>query len=469
MRVVLLGAPGSGKGTQAKLLMEQHQAPQISTGDLLREAIRNKTPLGAKARAAMEAGQLVPNEVVLGIIAGRLADADTENGFILDGFPRNMDQARALDIMLRELGKPLQLAILLEVDADILLQRLTGRRTCTGCSAVYNVYTSPSKIEDRCDDCGDVLKHRPDDNETTIERRLRIFQIQTQPLVAYYREQRKLRTIQAIGDVSDIYAGINKIVNQIDQMSVIAEELAEPVDKIVHAPSVVVTEPLPPIVLPGVVKKKTKVNMKKTAANDDSASKPKPAIAKKAAKKMANPKSTLKNKVSKKSAVKKKTAKKKVASPKSGLKKTAPKKKVLKKKTTTKKSGIKKIVPKKKGVKKKNTKKKVIHPKGTLKKSTAKKAVKNTVPKQKIAKKKPIVKKSNSAKKKVNKKKTTKKKIVPPKSLSPRKRGGRLKKVTPKKKTVKKKAVKKPAVKKKVVKKKASKAKKPAAKKRGRS
>jgi len=371
--------------------------------------------------------------------------------------------------MLRELGKPLQLAILLEVDADILLQRLTGRRTCTGCSAVYNVYTSPSKIEDRCDDCGDVLKHRPDDNETTIERRLRIFQIQTQPLVAYYREQRKLRTIQAIGDVSDIYAGINKIVNQIDQMSVIAEELAEPVDKIVHAPSVVVTEPLPPIVLPGVVKKKTKVNMKKTAANDDSASKPKPAIAKKAAKKMANPKSTLKNKVSKKSAVKKKTAKKKVASPKSGLKKTAPKKKVLKKKTTTKKSGIKKIVPKKKGVKKKNTKKKVIHPKGTLKKSTAKKAVKNTVPKQKIAKKKPIVKKSNSAKKKVNKKKTTKKKIVPPKSLSPRKRGGRLKKVTPKKKTVKKKTVKKPTVKKKVVKKKASKAKKPAAKKRGRS
>ncbi|MBL4851796.1 MAG: adenylate kinase [Gammaproteobacteria bacterium] len=474
MRVVLLGAPGSGKGTQAKLLMEQHQAPQISTGDLLREAIRNKTPLGAKARAAMEAGQLVPNEVVLGIIAGRLADADTENGFILDGFPRNIDQARALDIMLRELGKPLQLAIMLEVDADILLQRLTGRRTCIGCSAVYNVYTSPSKIEDRCDDCGDVLKHRPDDNETTIERRLRIFQIQTQPLVAYYREQRKLRTIQAIGEVSDIYAGINKIVNQIDQMSVIAEELADPADEIVHAPSVVVTEPLPPIVLPGVVKKKTKVNMKQAAANDDSASKPKPAIAKKAVKKVANTKSTLKNKVSKKptvkkSAAKKKTVKKKAVSPKGGLKKTAPKKKIVKKKITTKKSITKKVAPKKKTVKKKNTKKKVIHPKslpprkrgGTLKKSAAKKAVKNTAPKKKIAKKNSIVKKPNSAKRKVNKKKATKKKVVSSKSI--------LKKVTPKKKTVKKKAVKKPAVKKKVVKKKASKAKKPAAKKRGRS
>ncbi len=461
MRVVLLGAPGSGKGTQAKLLMEQHQAPQISTGDLLREAIRNKTPLGAKARAAMEAGQLVPNEVVLGIIAGRLADADTENGFILDGFPRNIDQARALDTMLRELGKPLQLAIMLEVDADILLQRLTGRRTCIGCSAVYNVYTSPSKIEDRCDDCGDVLKHRPDDNETTIERRLRVFQIQTQPLVAYYREQRKLRTIQAIGDVSDIYAGINKIVNQIDQMSVIAEELADPADEIVHAPSVVVTEPLPPIVLPGVVKKKTKVNMKQAAANDDSASKPKPAIEKKAVKKVANVKSTLKNKVSKKSTVKKKTAKKKVVSPKSGLKKIVPKKKVVKKKIITKKPAIKKVAPKKKAVKKKNTKKKVIHPKGTLKKPTAKKAVKNTASKKKMAKKKPIVKKPRAAKRKVNKKKATKKKVVTSKSI--------LKKVAAKKKTVKKKAVKKPAVKKKIVKKKASKAKKSAAKKRGRS
>ena len=453
MRVVLLGAPGSGKGTQAKLLMEEHQVPQISTGDLLREAIRSQAPLGIKARSAMEAGQLVPNEVVLGIIAGRLADADTENGFILDGFPRNIEQARELDDMLRNLGQPLQLAIMLEVDADILLQRLTGRRTCINCSAVYNVYTSPPKMEDRCDDCGDVLKHRPDDQEWTIEQRLRIFQVQTRPLAAYYREKRKLRTIQAIGDVNDIYAGINKIVSQIDQMSVIDDELDEPIDEIINAPSVVVTEPLPPMVLPEVVKKQTKLNMKKEAANDDNEEQPKKAPAKKNVVKKLVAKKTVKKKVVLKKAaalpkaVMKKVVQKKVIK-KAVAKKNSAKKKVVKKKVVAKKKIVKAKTAKKKTIKKLVAKKLAAKKSGVTKNTPIKKkSAKKAVPKKKVIKKKIAKKQATTqaaAKKKVIKKKTAKKKIA-------------------KKKVAKKKPAQQPTAKKKV-----SKAKKPAAKKRGR-
>lgn len=406
MRVLLLGAPGSGKRTQAKLLMEKHNVPHIATGDLLREAIRNKTPLGSKARTAMEAGQLVPNEVVLGIIAGRLADADTEKGYILDGFPRNIDQARELDNMLRDLGQSLQLAVMLEVDADILLQRLTGRRTCIHCSAVYNVYTSPPKIEDRCDDCGDVLKHRPDDHETTIEQRLRIFQMQTRPLVSYYRNQKKLRTIQAIGDINDISTGINKIVSQIGQMSIVDNEPDAPVDEIVNAPSVVVIEPLPPVVLPEIVKRQTKLNIKKAAANDESIGKPrkvtpkKKTVKKQAAKKKATIKKTVKKKVVQPKGTLKKTATKKVVAKKKVAKKKIVKKAVLKKKTTVKKTTKKKSAAKKKAVIKKTAKKKVVHPKGTLKKKADKKSalMKKAVAK-KTAKKKSVKKKVAKIKK----------------------------------------------------------------------
>jgi len=443
MRVVLLGAPGSGKGTQAKLLMDEHQVPQVSTGDLLREAIRNKTPLGAQARAAMESGQLVPNEVVLGIIASRLADDDTGNGFVLDGFPRNIDQARALDDMLSELGKPLQLAIMLEVDADILLQRLTGRRTCSDCNAVYNVYTSPSKIEDRCDYCGEVLKHRPDDNESTIEQRLRIFQVQTRPLIAYYREQRKLRTIQAIGDINDIYAGIKKITSQIDQMPVADLAPATPVDQIVYASSIVVTEPLPPAVLPEVIKKQTKVNAKKEAANDDGADTPKKMAPKKKIikkpeikkpNKQVSPKkkATIKKTIKNSSAAKKKVAKKMLAK-KTAAKKTVLKKKVAKKKLSPKKSVIKKAAKKKISSNEKLIKKKVIK-KNSVKKAPVKKTVKKSMRKaapKKVTPKKTILK-NKSAKKKsparnVIVKKTAKKKQKTPaaKKTVAKKRGRR--------------------------------------------
>ena len=204
MRIVLLGAPGSGKGTQAKLLTEKYRIPHVSTGDLLRANLAAGTPLGLQAKAAMDAGQLVSDDLVLAIIRDRLKNPDAKKGFILDGFPRNIPQANALDAMLRNIGQPLDAAILMEVDFDILMQRLTGRRTCENCGAAYNVYTNPPRLEDQCDRCGGPLHHRADDNEETIGNRLRVYEGQTKPLIGYYRDQGRIETVDAVGDVKDI-------------------------------------------------------------------------------------------------------------------------------------------------------------------------------------------------------------------------------------------------------------------------
>ena len=204
MRIVLLGAPGSGKGTQAKLISEKYRIPHVSTGDLLRAALAAGTPLGLQAKAAMDAGQLVSDDLVLAIIRERLKNPDAKKGFILDGFPRNIPQANALDGMLRNIAQPLDAAILMEVDFDILMQRLTGRRTCENCGAAYNVYTNPPRLEDQCDRCGGPLHHRADDNEETIGNRLRVYDTQTRPLIGYYRDQGRIETVDAVGDVKDI-------------------------------------------------------------------------------------------------------------------------------------------------------------------------------------------------------------------------------------------------------------------------
>jgi adenylate kinase len=204
MRIVLLGAPGSGKGTQAKLLSEKYRIPHISTGDLLRANLAAGTPLGLQAKAAMDAGQLVSDDLVLAIIRERTRNPDAKKGFILDGFPRNIPQAQALDGMLRTIVQPLDAAILMEVDFDILMQRLTGRRTCENCGTVYNVYTNPPRLEDQCDRCGGPLHHRADDNEETIGNRLRVYDTQTKPLIGYYRDQGRLEMVDAVGDVKDI-------------------------------------------------------------------------------------------------------------------------------------------------------------------------------------------------------------------------------------------------------------------------
>ena len=212
MRIVLLGAPGSGKGTQAKLLVEKYKIPQMSTGDLLRAEVAAGTDLGKRAKAAMDAGQLVTDVGVLGMIQARLAKPDAKSGFILDGFPRNIPQAQSLDAMLARLGQPLQLALLVDVDTDVLLKRLTGRRTCGACGAIYNIYFSAPKTANKCDKCGSALTHRSDDNEPTVANRLKVYQQQTAPLVNYYKAQGKLRTVRGVGAVSAIFKNVTDII-----------------------------------------------------------------------------------------------------------------------------------------------------------------------------------------------------------------------------------------------------------------
>lgn len=208
MRIVLLGAPGSGKGTQAKMLIEKYSVPQISTGDLLRAAVVAQTPLGRQAKAVMDAGQLVPDDIVLGMIRERLNNPDARNGFILDGFPRNNEQAAALDNLLADMKQPLETAVLINVEFEDLMQRLTGRLTCEGCGAVYNRFTHPPILDGECDKCGGELHHRSDDNEDTIGKRLRVYETQTRPVIDYYRKQDKLATVDGQGDISAIFSSI---------------------------------------------------------------------------------------------------------------------------------------------------------------------------------------------------------------------------------------------------------------------
>ncbi|MGK0673099.1 MAG: adenylate kinase [Halothiobacillaceae bacterium] len=216
MRIVLLGAPGSGKGTQSKFLVEHYKVPQISTGDLLRAQVAAGTPLGRRAKDAMDHGQLVSDDIVLGMIRERLAEDDTRAGFILDGFPRNLAQASALDALLAELGKPLQAVILLDVPFDELMQRLTGRMTCTRCGAVYNKYTHAPRQVGVCDVCGGELIQRADDNEETVGKRLRIFEEQTAPLINFYKAKGKLHIVDGRHSMEAIFADLRAIIDALD-------------------------------------------------------------------------------------------------------------------------------------------------------------------------------------------------------------------------------------------------------------
>ena len=208
MRIVLLGAPGSGKGTQSQRLVQRFGIPQVSTGDLLRSAVARGTALGLAAKDAMQAGKLVDDAIVLGMIRERLAEPDAVNGYILDGFPRNLVQAAALDEMLTAIGKPLTGVVLMEVNYTELGRRIAGRRSCPQCGGIFNVHSLAPAAELRCPNCADapVLFQRPDDNESTVANRLRVDDEQTRPLVEYYRKQQLLRSIVAEGEVDAITA-----------------------------------------------------------------------------------------------------------------------------------------------------------------------------------------------------------------------------------------------------------------------
>jgi adenylate kinase len=205
MRIVLLGAPGSGKGTQAKKLMADRNIPQVSTGDMLREAVAEGTRFGLKAKSIMESGALVPDEVVLGIISERISRSDAEDGFILDGFPRTTQQALDLEDLLDQMGTPLDRAVLMDVDFDILLKRLTGRRTCSKTGKLLNIYFSPQEEIDECTAAGGELIQREDDNEETIANRLEVYRENTEPLIDFYRKRGKLATVDAEGPIDEVY------------------------------------------------------------------------------------------------------------------------------------------------------------------------------------------------------------------------------------------------------------------------
>lgn len=205
MRIVLLGAPGSGKGTQAKKLMADRHIPQISTGDMLRAAVAEGTRFGQKAKAIMDRGELVPDDIMLGIIAERLSQPDAADGFILDGFPRTEQQALDLEELLDQLGTPLDAAILMDVDFDVLMKRLTGRRTCSKTGKLLNVYFSPQEELDAVVEAGGELVQREDDNEETIGNRLNVYREQTEPLIAFYEKRGRLKTVDAVGSIDEVY------------------------------------------------------------------------------------------------------------------------------------------------------------------------------------------------------------------------------------------------------------------------
>ena len=210
MQIALQGAPGAGKGTQALMLAEHFEVPLLSVMEMVRDASQGGSPYGLQARSLKEAGLPIADEVVIGVISERLKEPDTRNGFILDGFPRTLQQAKALDIVLQQAGRPLQLMLVLEGDLDDLMQRLLGRRTCLSCGQTFNNYTAPSRLESQCDVCGGNLNRRGDDNEETFGNRLRFYETQTLPMVEYYREREIVDVVSCEGSVRMIFSQLKK-------------------------------------------------------------------------------------------------------------------------------------------------------------------------------------------------------------------------------------------------------------------
>ena len=213
MRIVLLGAPGSGKGTQAYRLQKEMGLPQISTGDLLREAVTAGSTLGLQAKKLMDLGELVSDDIVLGIIGDGVRAADTTDGYVLDGFPRNLGQAKSLDNLLTRLGQKLDATILMDVDFELLIKRLTGRRTCSKTGKLLNIYFSPKEELEACIKAGGELRQRADDNEDTIRNRLLIYERETQPLIKYYGDRNILQIVDAKGSMDDVYIGVREALD----------------------------------------------------------------------------------------------------------------------------------------------------------------------------------------------------------------------------------------------------------------
>lgn len=212
MRIIMLGAPGAGKGTQAKKIAEKYSIPHISTGDIFRANIKNGTELGQKAKTYMDQGLLVPDELVVDLVVDRVNQDDCVNGYVLDGFPRTIPQAEALDKALKGLGQKIDYAINVEVPDENIVHRMGGRRACIGCGATYHVEFNAPKVEDVCDTCGGELVLRDDDKPETVQKRLSVYHAQTQPLIDYYKKANVLVEVDGTQDINVVFQDIVKIL-----------------------------------------------------------------------------------------------------------------------------------------------------------------------------------------------------------------------------------------------------------------
>lgn len=436
MRIMMLGAPGSGKGTQAYLLCERYRIPHISTGQLLRDEIEKNSKLGKQVKSLMSTGELVSDDVVMQVLDQRIRQTDARRGFVLDGYPRNIPQAQALDSKLALIGRPLQLVLLLDVDTELLVERITSRLTCSNCGAVFNTKNKPPTKKGVCDVCGErALQRRPDDKEKSVRVRLQAYHEETEPLIGFYRAQHKLRTINARSGIDEITAAMVDIVNtEIRPLEMGFEELSaeEPIS---HEPLTVIeggkvtkvkTKPKPK---KRPVKKVISIAVAPKAEKEKDDKTGKKAGVKKT-RKAAEKEATGKAVTDKKTKAKKKTTKK-TAGTKAGKKTTRKKKIAAKKATTAKKSGKKKTTTK--AVTKRKTAKKTTarKPKTAAKKAAAGKRAKTKVLKKSNKKvtKKAAKKQATAKKKKAVKKTTTKKKA------GKKKAPGKTVKRTPGKKT----------------------------------
>ena len=212
MKIIMLGAPGAGKGTQAKKIAAQYSIPHISTGDIFRANIKNNTELGQKAKTYMDKGELVPDSLVVDLIMDRFKEADCANGYVLDGFPRTIPQAEALDNALKANGEKVDFAINVEVPDENIINRMSGRRACVGCGATYHIKYNPTKVEGVCDACGEKLILRDDDKPETVKNRLSVYHEQTQPLIEYYTGKGVLKEVDGTQPMDDVFAAIVKIL-----------------------------------------------------------------------------------------------------------------------------------------------------------------------------------------------------------------------------------------------------------------
>lgn len=212
MKIILLGPPGAGKGTQAKSISREYNIPHISTGDIFRKNISEKTPLGVEAKGYMDSGKLVPDELTINLVKDRLTKEDCKNGFMLDGFPRTVMQAEALDAFLKERNIDIDAALLIDAPKDLIIERMTGRRVCSKCGETYHIMNIPPKVEDVCDVCGSALIHRKDDNLETVIERLEVYDKQTQPLVEYYRRRGKLMSVDGAKELHEVFEDIRDLL-----------------------------------------------------------------------------------------------------------------------------------------------------------------------------------------------------------------------------------------------------------------